>query len=390
MNTSVSPGFFLILYFGFFTFMVSMLHGLSWYMFFLRWEMMGVFSFLLISWFNRRSLAGNRASLAFLSNRFRDLLFFGGLLNSCGLLLLFFAGLTKSAMWLFSSWLPNAMERPTPVSTLLHSSTMVVARVFLVSVFNYVGYLVCFLLLGYGCYMGRVGGQFSDYKRVIAYSTSSQLVLVRVISIMGSECQSLCYVEVHAYFKSLLFMLCGWAIHSNYVQYVLSGYNYLLLGSSVFCCSCVMCGLPFFSVAGIKDILLIGCFSVYFYLLFVLYAYRTFYYSLLLSAPRFLESLVFLEGRHIFSYYVIYLILNFYLIDLFGFRQEIRGLLVLLVFLLPLLITFFIGGHLVSSVDFYYRIKSFGLRLRIFNSFLNSGFLIKDWSLFLILIVLYL
>ena len=82
--------------------------------------------------------------------------------------------------------------------------------------------------------------------------------------------------------------------------------------------------------------------------------------------------------------------LNFYLLDLFGFRQEMGGLLVLLVFLLPLLIAFSMGGQLVSSVDFYYRIKSFGLRLRIFNSFLNSGFLIKDWSLFLILIVLYL
>jgi len=68
MNTSVSPGFFMCLYFGFFTFMVCMLHGLSWYMFFTGWEMMGVFSFLLISWFSGRSLARNRASLAFLSN----------------------------------------------------------------------------------------------------------------------------------------------------------------------------------------------------------------------------------------------------------------------------------------------------------------------------------
>ena len=68
MNTSVSPGFFLSLYYRFFTFMVCMLHGLSWYVFIIGWEMMGVFSFLLISWFSGRSLAGNRASLAFLSN----------------------------------------------------------------------------------------------------------------------------------------------------------------------------------------------------------------------------------------------------------------------------------------------------------------------------------
>merc|ERR1719477_477540 len=92
---------------------------------------------------------------------------------------------------------------------------------------------------------------------------------------MGSERQSLSYVEVHAYFKSLLFMLCGWAIHSNYVQYVVSSYNYLLLGSSVFWCSCVMCGLPFFSVARVKDVLLLGGCFIVFYLIFMAYAYRT-------------------------------------------------------------------------------------------------------------------
>ena len=191
----------------------------------------------------------------------------------CNLLLMFIAGLTKSAVWLFSSWLPNAMEGPTPVSTLLHSSTMVVAGVFLIRIFNYSGYLVCLLFLLYRCYMGGVRRQFSDYKRVIAYSTSSQLALVGLISVMGSECQSLSYVEVHAYFKSLLFMLCRWAIHSNYVQYLISNYNYLILGSVVFWCSCVMCGLPFFSVAGIKDVLLIRRCFIVFYLVFIVYAY---------------------------------------------------------------------------------------------------------------------
>ena len=164
MNTSVSPGYFNMLYSGFFTFMVFMLHGHSWYLFFLGWEMMGIFSFLLISWFSGRSLARNGASLAFLSNRFGDLLLFGGILNGCGLFLMFFSGLTKSAIWLFSSWLPNAMEGPTPVSTLLHSSTMVVARVFLIGVLNYIGLVFSLLFLIYGCYMGRIGSQFSDYK----------------------------------------------------------------------------------------------------------------------------------------------------------------------------------------------------------------------------------
>jgi len=390
MNTSVSPGFFLCLYFGFFTFMVCMLHGISWYMFFTGWEMMGVFSFLLISWFSGRSLARNRASLAFLSNRFRDLLFFRGLLGGGNLLFIFFAGLTKSAVWLFSSWLPNAMEGPTPVSTLLHSSTMVVARVFLIRVFNYSGYLVSVLFLLYGCYMGRVGGQFSDYKRVIAYSTSSQLALVGLISIMRSECQSLSYVEVHAYFKSLLFMLCGWAIHANYVQYVVSSYNYLLLGSSVFWCSCVMCGLPFFSVAGVKDVLLLGGCFIVFYLIFMAYAYRTFYYSILLIRPRFYSTLLFLEGRHIFTYYLVYLVFNLYVAEVFRYGLEFGRILVLVVFALPIIFSFLLIGSLNSSVDFYYSVKSFGLRLYIFSGLFSYRMVLKDWSAFLLLLFLYL
>ena len=131
-------------------------------------------------------------------------------------------------------------------------------------------------------------------------------------------------------------MLCGWAIHSNYVQYVASSYNYLLLGSSVFWCSCVMCGLPFFSVAGIKDVLLIRGAFVLFYLVFVVYAYRTFFYSVLLGLPRFYESLVFSEGGHIFSYYLIYLLFNVYLVDIFGYGLELGGLPVFLVLLLPI------------------------------------------------------
>merc|ERR1711915_963498 len=159
-------------------------------------------------------------------------------------------------------------------------------------------------------------------------------------SVMGSECQSLSYVEVHAYFKS-----------------------------SVFWCSCVMCRLPFFSVAGIKDVLLLrGCF-IFFYLIFMVYAYRTFYYSILLTRPRFYSSLLFLEGRHIFTYYLVYL--------------------VLFIFLLPLIFSFLLAGSLNSSVDFYYSVKSSGLRLYVFSSLLSYRMAIKDWSFFFLLLFLY-
>merc|ERR1711915_875584 len=172
-------------------------------------------------------------------------------------------------------------------------------------------------------------------------------------SVMGSECQSLSYVEVHAYFKSLLF----W-------------------------CSCVMCRLPFFSVAGIKDVLLLrGCF-IFFYLIFMVYAYRTFYYSILLTRPRFYSSLLFLEGRHIFTYYLVYLVFNLYVAEVFRYGFELGRILVLFIFLLPLIFSFLLAGSLNSSVDFYYSAKSSGLRLYVFSSLLSYRMAIKDWSFF--------
>ena len=389
MNTSVSPGFFNLLYCGFFTFMVFMLHGQSWYLFFVGWEMMGVFSFLLISWFSSRSLARNRANLAFLSNWLGDLLLFRGLLNRSGLFLIFVAGLTKSAIWLFSSWLPNAMEGPTPVSTLLHSSTMVVARVFLLGILNYRSCTLCVLFLLYGCYMGRAGCQFSDYKRVIAYSTSSQLALVGIISMCGSELQSLSYVEVHAYFKSLLFMLCGWSIHANYTQHVVSSYNYLIIGSSIFWCCAVMCGLPYFSVSRIKDILLIRRVSSFFYLIFMSYAFRTFSYSLLLGLPNSREPLTFLERRFIMFYYLIYLNFSCYVCELLRLRIELGGLPVFLLFILPILFAGILMT-LVSSIDYFYKFKRTSIRAYVFGYFLKSGLISKKWFLFVFFFLVYL
>lgn len=387
MNTSVSPRYFTLLYCSFFTFMVFMLHRSSWYTFFIGWEMMGVFSFLLISWFSGRCLAGNGASLAFLSNRFRDLLLFGGLLNGCGLFLLMCAGLTKSAIWLFSSWLPNAMEGPTPVSTLLHSSTMVVARVFLIGIFNYSSVLLCGVFLLYGCYMGGSGSQFSDYKRVIAYSTSSQLSLVRLICMLGSESQSLSYVEIHAFFKSLLFMLCGWLIHSNYIQHVISGYNYYFLRSGVFWCCGFMCRLPFFSVARVKDMMLIGTISLCFYFIFLIYAYRTFNYSLLLRNPVSGSPLGFLEAGHILIVYVVYVLMSIYVCELPLLGKDLRGTRVLALLLLPVFLSL-ISGQLSYSVDLFYKIKRSAVRSYIFSSIFQSGQILKDWAILIFFLFL--
>merc|ERR1712157_493403 len=106
-------------------------------------------------------------------NRFRDFCLFHFLLCET-LFLRFFRVLAKSSMTVFCSWLPNAIEGPTPVSSLLHSSTIVVARVFLLSFLGLYSSLLSINILLYGTFIGLIRRTFKDFKRIIAYSTSSQ------------------------------------------------------------------------------------------------------------------------------------------------------------------------------------------------------------------------
>lgn len=378
---------FFVVYSMFLLSMLCMLFGLSWYSLVVGWEVMGVFSFLLISWFNGRSMARNGASLALLSNRVRDIVLFRGLLMRPCLLYVFGGGLTKSAMWVFSSWLPNAMEGPTPVSALLHSSTMVVARVYLISIMNYAG-AAFFVLLIYGAYMRLIRGNYADYKRIIAYSTSSQLVLVGVIAMLGSEMESSMYVEAHAYFKSLLFMFCGWIIHANYVQHINSNYNNQIIMRCVFMCCANMCGMPMMSVSRMKDVLLLRNRNYSFHLIFFFYAMCTLYYSASLRKPRRGESIKFIDGCFILSALLLYSLFSYYVVDLFGLlaRAGCFRLLVLSVLLYSGLI---LRPNLAySSVDIPYKFKGPQIRLYHFGSFIKSKVSLKETGCLIVLRVL--
>merc|ERR1712189_164304 len=134
-------------------------------------------------------------------NRFRDFCLFSFLLLEMSFLG-FLGVLAKSSMTIFCSWLPNAIERPTPVSSLLHSSTIVVARVFMLSFLGLYSSLVSINILIYGTFIGLIRGFFKDFKRIIAYSTSSQLRLIGLFFTARHFLCSLSYVFVHAFFQS--------------------------------------------------------------------------------------------------------------------------------------------------------------------------------------------
>jgi len=216
--------------------------------------------FLVIFFRSRASIAGGL--LTGLTNRVGDvfLLALFGLVYYCSssslswyLYILFFISFTKSAQVPFSSWLPAAMLAPTPVSALVHSSTLVTAGVYLL--YRYVPSSSC-LLIYVGLFTTLMGG-FSaifecDIKKIIALSTLRQLGLI--VTTLGLGERSLCFAHLntHAAFKALLFLAVGTAIHSGYgsqeVRCTVS-----LPGSSPFilvilvAASSSMCGLVFLS-----------------------------------------------------------------------------------------------------------------------------------------------
>nr|YP_009743804.1 NADH dehydrogenase subunit 5 [Ambulyx dohertyi]QIE12554.1 NADH dehydrogenase subunit 5 [Ambulyx dohertyi] len=182
-------------------------------------------------------------------------------------IMIIMAAMTKSAQIPFSSWLPAAMAAPTPVSALVHSSTLVTAGVYLLIRFNLlimkVFFIKILLLLGMlTMFMAGISANYEyDLKKIIALSTLSQLGLMMSILSMGFPDLAFFHLLTHAMFKALLFMCAGVIIHMmNNIQDI----RYMG-GISVFLpmtCLCLnisnmaLCGIPFLAGFYSKDLIL--------------------------------------------------------------------------------------------------------------------------------------
>ncbi len=207
---------------------------------FAGWELVGVTSYLLIGFYYRKPSAARAAVKAFWVTKFADMGFLAGLLTlfvasgSFGwdahlapgtatvvTLLLFFAVVGKSAQFPLHVWLPDAMEGPTPVSALLHAATMVAAGVFLVvradPLFAQAeATRTVMLVLGAATalFAALLALVQTDIKKVLAYSTCSQLGYMVAALGAGSMIGGFFHLTTHAFFKALLFLAAGSAIHA--------------------------------------------------------------------------------------------------------------------------------------------------------------------------------
>nr|YP_009368774.1 NADH dehydrogenase subunit 5 [Thyestilla gebleri]ARN58019.1 NADH dehydrogenase subunit 5 [Thyestilla gebleri] len=211
------------------------------------------------------------------------------------------AAMTKSAQIPFSSWLPAAMAAPTPVSSLVHSSTLVTAGVYLLIRFNFAFseklMLVLLLFSSLTMFMSGLGANFEfDLKKIIALSTLSQLGLMMSILALGGYKLAFFHLLTHALFKALLFMCAGAMIHSlsncQDIRYMGMMVNQMPMVCAFFnICNFSLCGLPFLSGFYSKDLIVevmsMNVLNIFIYLLFyisigltVCYSFRLTYYSL--------------------------------------------------------------------------------------------------------------
>jgi len=260
----------------------------------LGWDGLGLVSYLLVVYYIRFS-SSTAGIITFLVNRVGDVFFLLSIsliastlswdflsLKDYTILLrtmIVITFITKRAQVPFSSWLPAAMAAPTPVSSLVHSSTLVTAGIFLLIRFNITVKFSFRWLLSISLITILMAGLMANYewdiKKLIAYSTLSQLGFM-VISLSGQLVFfTFFHLLCHALFKASLFIVSGVIIHNldssqdfrNRTSFLKSA---PLLGVSVLVCLLCLCGFPFLSGFFSKDLILDGISNNFFFFFFFL------------------------------------------------------------------------------------------------------------------------
>lgn len=274
-------------YLSLFTFcMLLLVTAMDLLQFFIGWELVGMCSYILINFWYTRKQANIAAMKAVMVNRFGDYCFLLGmgllifkyqtlnilelsylvLLDDCSnfnlnaaAILLFLAVMSKSAQFGLHMWLPDAMEGPTPVSALIHAATMVTAGIFLLLRLSNIFELCSFIsniivLVGTltALFGATTGIAQSDIKKIIAFSTCSQLGYM--VAACGLSCYNIAFFHLitHAFFKSLLFLCAGNVIHTlSGEQDIRKMGGLLKILPFTFVCICIaswaLCGIPYFA-----------------------------------------------------------------------------------------------------------------------------------------------
>ncbi len=278
--------------------MLLLVLGGNYVIMFIGWEGVGLCSYLLIGYWFKNNEYNNAAKKAFIMNRIGDLGFllavfwminqfgsvgFGDIFSRAaetdlyiitGITLLLFVGATgKSAQIPLYTWLPDAMAGPTPVSALIHAATMVTAGIYMIARSNALYSLshlsqdiVAYIGAGTAILAATIALKQNDIKKVLAYSTVSQLGYMFMALGVGAYSAAVFHVMTHAFFKALLFLGSGSVIHAMSGEQDITRmgglskklritYVTFLIGTLA------IAGFPFFSGFFSKDAILLAAFE---------------------------------------------------------------------------------------------------------------------------------
>ena len=280
-------------------FMLLLVLGSNYLILFIGWEGVGLSSYLLIGFWFKNQEFNNAAKKAFIMNRIGDLGFLlalflliqqfgtlnfaeifakssaipvGSVAITCITLLLFAGAVGKSAQIPLFTWLPDAMAGPTPVSALIHAATMVTAGIYMIARSNLLFVLSPFTMtvisvigITTALMAGSIAMLQNDIKKILAYSTVSQLGFMFVALGAGAFTGAMFHLTTHAFFKALLFLAAGSVIHALHGEQDIRKmgglkekipvtYLLFLIGSLA------IAGLPPFAGFFSKDMILSGAF----------------------------------------------------------------------------------------------------------------------------------
>ncbi|WP_026672820.1 NADH-quinone oxidoreductase subunit L [Alkalihalobacterium bogoriense] len=287
-------------YLGLFTFsMLGLVMSPNLLQLYIFWELVGVCSFLLVGFYYFKTEARAAAKKAFIVTRIGDIGLFIGIIlifwnvgsfelrtifeavQANGLsegmltlvaILIFVGAIGKSGQFPLHTWLPDAMEGPTPVSALIHAATMVAAGVYLVATMfplfsaSPVAMTTVAAVGGFtAIFAATIGLAQKDIKRVLAYSTVSQLGYMMLALGSAGYVAGVFHLMTHAFFKALLFLAAGSVIHAVHTQniYEMGGlYKKMKTTAVVFLIGCLaIAGFPLFSGFFSKEEILLTTFT---------------------------------------------------------------------------------------------------------------------------------
>ena len=308
--------------------MLLLVMGSNFVIMFIGWEGVGLCSYLLIGYWFKNDSYNNAAKKAFIMNRIGDLGFliaifwmimvFGSVTFSdvftkaatmplgaaalTGITLLLFLGATgKSAQIPLYTWLPDAMAGPTPVSALIHAATMVTAGIYMIARSNVMYTLaplsqtvVAITGLLTAIFAATIALKQNDIKKVLAYSTVSQLGYMFIGLGVGAYTGAVFHVMTHAFFKALLFLGAGSVIHAMHheqdIRYMGGLKKHLPVTHATFLIGCIaIAGIPPLSGFFSKDEILAAAWSVnkVYWIIGVLGAFMTAWYMFRLYSTTF-------------------------------------------------------------------------------------------------------